>query len=168
MMRDGSRSLSAKVKSLEEKNSELAEAIAAPRSKMSDAQARCVYIIWSFFCVNFPHRIAKLRLEIQQATDDLHGRGYVFPTSAGRTERMFQCYCIFPFKYHINFYDDQEELNVCFNADYCIFPFRSHINFYDKGRQKKARNDAAAEHAGPIISTFFTADPGMVKRLPPC
>ena len=40
MMRDGSRSLSAKVKSLEEKNSELAEAIAAPRSKMSDAQAR--------------------------------------------------------------------------------------------------------------------------------
>ena len=49
-MRDGSRSLSAKVKSVEEKNSELAEAIAAPRSKMSDAQPRCVYIIWSFIC----------------------------------------------------------------------------------------------------------------------
>ena len=74
-MRDGSRSLSAKVKSVEEKNSELAEAIAALRSKMSDAQARCVYIIWSFICLNFSHRIAKLRLEIQQATDDLHGRG---------------------------------------------------------------------------------------------
>ena len=165
-MRDGSRSLSAKVKSLEEKNSELADAIAAPRSKMSDAQPRCVYIFWSFICVIFSQRIAKLRLEIQQATDDLHGRGYVFPTSTGRTERMFECYCIFPFKFHINFYDDQEELNVCFNADYCIFPFRSHINFYDKGRLKKARNDAAAEHDGPTISTYFTADPGMVKRLP--
>ncbi len=91
MMRDGSRSLSAKVKSVEEKYSELAEAIAAPRSRLSDAQARCVYIFWSFICVIFSHRIAKLRLEIQQATDDLHRRGYVFPTSTGRTERMFQC-----------------------------------------------------------------------------
>ena len=51
-------------------------------------------ILWVFICPNFSHRIAGLRLEIQQATDDLLGLGYVFPTDAGRTERIFHYYCI--------------------------------------------------------------------------
>jgi hypothetical protein len=52
---------------------------------------------WLFVCPNFSHRIAGLRLEIQQATDDLHGLGYVFPARAAaiRTERIFHYYYIF-------------------------------------------------------------------------
>jgi len=41
-MRDGTKLLREKLKSLDEKNTELENEIAAPRSKMIDAQLRCV------------------------------------------------------------------------------------------------------------------------------
>ena len=46
------------------------------------------------------------------------------------------------------------------------FPFITNINLYDEGRQKKARSEAGAEHEGPNILAYFTADPGMVKSIP--
>ena len=89
IMRDASRLVREKVESLEKRKYELEDAIHAPRSKMREAQLR----------------IAKLRQEIQKATDDLLDNGYVFPPSGLRMQRKFQYYYLFPFIIsYINFF----------------------------------------------------------------
>ena len=125
IMRDASRLVREKLKSLETKKYELEDAIHAPRSKMREAQLR----------------IAKLRQEIQKATDDLLDNGYVFPPSGLRMQRKFQYYYLFPVR-----------------ISYIFF-------FNDKERKKKARTDAAAQHYGKTITRYFSNVP-VVCMLP--
>ena len=58
----------------------------------------------------------------------------------------------------------QQECNVSFNT--IVFFRLYHINFNDKGRSKKARTDAAAQHDGKKITAYFTAASMLPKPIP--